>query len=84
MSTVLLVADDEELLRLFADALFRLLFVGVETPRRECLEEVHKAHNLDRPLEERLRAISRFGIVPFLVTLYFFFQNVNRLLPPNL
>lgn len=24
------------------------------------------------------------GIVPFLVTLYFFFQNVNRLLPPNL
>jgi len=60
------VADDEELLRLFADALFRLFFVGVETPRRECLEEVHKVHNLDRPLEERLRAISRFGIVPFL------------------
>lgn len=24
------------------------------------------------------------GIVPFTVTLYFFFQNVNRLLPPNL
>ena len=24
------------------------------------------------------------GIVPFMVTLYFFFQNVNRLLPPNL
>lgn len=24
------------------------------------------------------------GIVPFLVVLYFFFQNVNRLLPPNL
>jgi len=60
------VADDEELLRLFADALFRLFFVGVETPRRECLEEVHKAQNLDRPLGERLRAISRFGIVPFL------------------
>jgi len=60
------VADDEELLRLFADALFRVLFVGVETPRRECLEEVHKVRNLDRPLEERLRAISRFGIVPFL------------------
>ena len=60
------VADDEELLRLFADALFRVLFLGVETPRRECLEEVHKGHNLDRPLDERLRAISRFGIVPFL------------------
>ncbi len=24
------------------------------------------------------------GIIPFTVTLYFFFQNVNRLLPPNL
>jgi sortase A len=24
------------------------------------------------------------GLLPFLVTLYFFFQNVNRLLPPNL
>ena len=24
------------------------------------------------------------GIGPFAVTLYFFFQNVNRLLPPNL
>jgi sortase A len=24
------------------------------------------------------------GLIPFTVTLYFFFQNVNRLLPPNL
>ncbi len=24
------------------------------------------------------------GIVPFIIVLYFFFQNVNRLLPPNL
>lgn len=24
------------------------------------------------------------GLVPFVVTLYFFFENVNRLLPPNL
>ena len=24
------------------------------------------------------------GIVPFVIVLYFFFQNVNRLLPPNL
>ena len=24
------------------------------------------------------------GLIPFVVTLYFFFQNVNRLLPPNL
>jgi len=24
------------------------------------------------------------GLLPFMVALYFFFQNVNRLLPPNL
>jgi sortase A len=24
------------------------------------------------------------GVGPFVITLYFFFQNVNRLLPPNL
>jgi len=60
------VADDEALLGLFADALFSVLFLGVETPRRESLEEVGKAHNLSRPLDERLDAISRVGIVPFL------------------
>ena len=54
------------MLRLLADARFTVLFVGIKIPRRNCLEEVHKAHNLDRPLDERLRAISRFGIVPFL------------------
>jgi sortase A len=24
------------------------------------------------------------GIVPFVIVLYFWFENVNRLLPPNL
>ncbi|MFM7871091.1 MAG: hypothetical protein ACKPBG_05365, partial [Actinomycetota bacterium] len=33
----------------------------------------------------RNRAIgAAVGVLPFLVTLYFVFQNVNRLLPPNL
>jgi hypothetical protein len=24
------------------------------------------------------------GVVPFIIALFFFYQNVNRLLPPNL
>ncbi len=60
------VGDDEALLRRFADARFSVLFLGVETVRRESLEEVHKAHNLERPLPERVGRISRHGIVPFL------------------
>jgi radical SAM superfamily enzyme YgiQ (UPF0313 family) len=59
------VADDDSLLRLFADARFSVLFVGVETVRRASLEEVGKRHNLERDPAERLRAISRYGILPF-------------------
>ena len=38
-------------------------------------------------ISRRLRrdwAGALIGIMPFVVALYFFFQNVNRLLPPNL
>jgi len=60
------VADDEELLRQFADAKFSIFFLGVETPKKDCLEEIHKFHNLKRDLKERLHSITRHGIVPFI------------------
>lgn len=60
------IGDDVELLRRFADARFSTLFLGVETVRRASLAEVHKEHNLERPLLERIERISRHGIVPFL------------------
>jgi radical SAM superfamily enzyme YgiQ (UPF0313 family) len=60
------VADDDELLRLFADARFSVLFLGVESVRHDSLAEVHKTQNLDRDIGERIRRISRHGIVPFL------------------
>ncbi len=60
------VADDEELLKMFADARFSVLFLGVETVRKESLEEVHKGQNLAKDIFERIRKISRFGIVPFI------------------
>lgn len=60
------VADDENLLKLFADCRFSTLFLGVETVREESLNEVHKTHNLERDLYERINRISQFGIVPFL------------------
>lgn len=41
------------------------------------------AHLLGRRVHNKLIGIAA-GIVPFLVTLYFFYQNVNRLLPPSL
>jgi radical SAM superfamily enzyme YgiQ (UPF0313 family) len=60
------IADDEKLLRMCADARFSVLFLGVETVRRECLLEVHKAHNLKYDIDERVSRISRYGIMPFL------------------
>ncbi|WPD23493.1 MAG: radical SAM protein [Candidatus Electrothrix scaldis] len=60
------VADDDELLKMFADAKFSVLFLGVETVRKESLAEVHKSRNVDRDIFERIRKISRYGIVPFI------------------
>ena len=41
------------------------------------------AHVLSRLVGRRLVGIA-VGIVPFLIALYFFYENVNRLLPPSL
>ena len=60
------IADDEKLLRMCADARFSVLFLGVETVRRESLLEVNKVHNLKYDIDERVNRISRYGIMPFL------------------
>lgn len=60
------VADDENLLRMLADAWFSVLFIGVETVREKSLEEVHKAHNVKYDIAERIKRISRYGIIPFI------------------
>jgi radical SAM superfamily enzyme YgiQ (UPF0313 family) len=60
------VADDEKLLKLFADARFSVLFLGVETVREASLKEVHKTQNLEYDIYARIEKISRFGIIPFI------------------
>ena len=60
------VADDEDLLRMFADAWFSVLFIGVETVREKSLEEVHKSQNVKYDIVERIKRISRYGIIPFI------------------
>jgi len=60
------VADDEDLLKLFADCRFSVLFLGVETVREKSLEEVHKTQNLKHDIYERIKRISRYGLVPFI------------------
>jgi len=56
------IADDEELLRLMADAGFDTVFIGIETPNDESLAECGKKHNRKRNLIEDVQRIQRSGL----------------------
>jgi radical SAM superfamily enzyme YgiQ (UPF0313 family) len=59
------IAEDEELLRLMADAGFEMVFLGVESPRQRCLEEIGKQHVSRLDAVEAVKRISRHGIATF-------------------
>ncbi len=56
------LADDDELLRLMQAANFTTVFIGIESPRRESLQESRKTQNLRGDLLESVRRIQAHGI----------------------
>jgi radical SAM superfamily enzyme YgiQ (UPF0313 family) len=56
------LADDAELLDLMVQAGFRRVFLGIETPVPESLEECQKYQNTHGSLEEKIRTIQRSGL----------------------
>jgi len=56
------LADQEDLLELMVRAGFKKVFVGLETPVLESLEECHKVQNSKRDLAEAVRAIQGAGL----------------------
>jgi radical SAM superfamily enzyme YgiQ (UPF0313 family) len=56
------LADDEELMRLMAEAGFDTVFIGIETPSDESLTECGKKHNKNRDLVEDVKRIQRHGM----------------------
>ena len=56
------LADDEELMRLMAEAGFDAVFVGIETPDDSALSASNKKQNLGRDLIADVRRIQRAGI----------------------
>jgi radical SAM superfamily enzyme YgiQ (UPF0313 family) len=56
------LADDEELLTLMVDCHFREVFVGLETPSRESLQETKKYQNTKRSLVDAVRTIQQAGL----------------------
>jgi radical SAM superfamily enzyme YgiQ (UPF0313 family) len=56
------LADDEELMRLMADAGFDTVFVGIETPDAASLAECNKRQNQGRDLIADVKRIQRAGL----------------------
>lgn len=56
------LADDPELCELMVKAGFKKVFVGIETPSAEALQECHKIQNRGRDLVETVQVLQRAGL----------------------
>jgi radical SAM superfamily enzyme YgiQ (UPF0313 family) len=56
------LADDAELCELMVQAGFKKVFVGIETPVPESLQECHKLQNKGRDLVESIKTLQRAGM----------------------
>jgi radical SAM superfamily enzyme YgiQ (UPF0313 family) len=56
------LADDEELLRLMAEAGFKKVFLGIETPDEDSLEECQKVQNTGKNLVQSVHKIQAAGL----------------------
>ena len=56
------LVDDDELCTLMVEAGFKKVFVGIETPSLESLEECHKLQNCSRDLMATVKALQHAGM----------------------
>jgi len=56
------LADDPELCALMVRAGFKKVFVGLETPSSDALQECHKVQNTNRDLVESVKTLQRAGL----------------------
>jgi radical SAM superfamily enzyme YgiQ (UPF0313 family) len=56
------LADDAELCELMVQAGFKKVFLGIETPSLESLEECRKLQNRGRDLVETVKTLQRYGL----------------------
>jgi radical SAM superfamily enzyme YgiQ (UPF0313 family) len=59
------LADDDELIELMAEAGFNRVFIGLETPNEESLEECSKHQNRDRNMVAAVKKLQEAGIQVF-------------------
>lgn len=56
------LADDEELMKLMVEAGFATVFIGIESPKKESLQECFKMQNQNRDLLTSVKKIQNNGI----------------------
>ena len=56
------IADEEDLMGMMAEAGFDSVFIGIETPHQESLEECHKNQNRNRDLIQSIHKIQQHGL----------------------
>lgn len=56
------LADDNDLLQMMRSANFASVFIGIETPDENSLQECNKFHNTDRDLLASVKKIQNYGI----------------------
>ncbi len=56
------IADEEELMEMMAKAGFDSVFIGIETPHEESLQECHKDQNRNRDLIQSIHKVQRYGM----------------------
>jgi len=56
------LADDDELMKLMVEAGFATVFIGIESPKKESLQECFKMQNQNRDLLDSVKKIQNNGI----------------------
>ena len=56
------LADDDELMKMMADANFSQVFLGIETPNEGSLTECNKTQNSERDMADSIRKIQQAGL----------------------
>jgi radical SAM superfamily enzyme YgiQ (UPF0313 family) len=56
------IADEEELMTMMVKAGFDSVFIGIETPNQESLQECHKDQNRNRDLIQSIHKVQHYGM----------------------
>jgi radical SAM superfamily enzyme YgiQ (UPF0313 family) len=56
------LADDDDLIRLMVEAGFNAVFIGIETPNEDSLQECAKNQNRNRDMAAAVRKLHNFGL----------------------